>query len=157
MPAGQANNFARLDNPGPRQARQRDPATVFSHLMPGASDQALLSGAVTLRSDDRWDSHQVFVEVTLTNEKAGHHVPTDSPLRQMLLVVTATDTNHTPLRQLDGPRLPNLAGLGNTAKGCYASLPGKALADQKGCDTPDILMTQLQTILTPPTAELVGK
>jgi hypothetical protein len=96
--------------------------------MPGASDETLLQNAVTLRSVARRETNRVLVDVTITNDKTGHHVPTDSPLRQMILTVTATDGAHASLSQLSGPQLPDWAGVGDPANGYYAGLPGKAFA-----------------------------
>jgi hypothetical protein len=68
------------------------------------------------------------VTVALTNEGAGHHVPTDSPLRHLLLLVEAVDDAGRPLPQRAGPVVPAWGGVGNPAEGHYAGLPGKAFA-----------------------------
>lgn len=39
---------------------------------------------------DRQADH-IAVEVRVTNENAGHHIPTDQPMRNMLLVISARD------------------------------------------------------------------
>ena len=57
-----------------------------------------------------------------------HHVPTDCPLRHLILRVEATDELGRILPQLDGPALPEWCGLGDPADGYYAGMPGRAFA-----------------------------
>lgn len=52
------------------------------------------------------------VNIKVTNTKAGHKFPTDSPLRHLILVVKAQDRVLTPLIQVAGERIPNWAGPG---------------------------------------------
>ena len=124
MPSGQSDHFARLDKGG----ALRDPATIFSHLMPGASDTELLQNAVTMTVDAIIEDNQVIVEVKITNDKTGHHVPTDSPLRQMILLVNATDGQGQVLPLLIGEKIPEWGGVGDPSKGYFAGLPGKGYA-----------------------------
>ncbi len=124
MPHGNATSFARPDQGG----TLRDPQTIFSHLMPGASSTELLQNAVTMTVNASRQGDQITVEVTILNDRTGHDVPTDSPLRQVLLLVQAAGPDGGPLVQVDGPRLPDWAGVGNPAQGYYAGLPGKAYA-----------------------------
>jgi hypothetical protein len=74
------------------------------------------------------------VQVTLTNDQTGHHVPTDSPLRHLILLVSAEDERGQVLAQQDGPRLPAWCGVGDPREGYYAGQPGmvyaKVLAEQ---------------------------
>ena len=106
----------------------RDPATIFSHRMPGAADAALLQNAVTMRLAASRAAGRVIVRVTVTNDKTGHHVPTDSPLRQMILLVGAQGGRSGACRLLEGPTLPAWCGSKNGQVGHYAGLPGKAYA-----------------------------
>jgi hypothetical protein len=81
------------------------------------------------------------VNVKVTNKKAGHKFPTDSPLRHLILVVKAQDRVLTSLIQVGGDRIPNWAGPGpispisiaNTLDGIgmkdYGGLPGKIFAN----------------------------
>jgi nitrate/TMAO reductase-like tetraheme cytochrome c subunit len=128
MPHTGATRIASPAAGSERVAYPRDPLTIFSHAMPGASDTHLLRNAVTLQTTSRREGDKVVVEVTITNDKTGHHVPTDSPLRQLILVVLATTTEGRPLSLLAGPTIPAWAGIGDPAKGNYAKLPGKAFA-----------------------------
>jgi hypothetical protein len=99
----------------------RDYVPFHDHRMPGASDEKLLQNAVTLRSTARREGDKLQVEVSVTNDKTGHHVPTDAPIRSMILVVEATDAS--------GKRLPLSQGRVNPAwAGNYAGQPGKCFA-----------------------------
>jgi hypothetical protein len=71
---------------------------------------------------------KLTVTVTLVNDKTGHHIPTDSPLRHLILLVEAKDARGKTLPQTAGPKLPEWCGAGKAKKGHYAGLPGKAYA-----------------------------
>jgi hypothetical protein len=124
MPSGRADYFACLDKGG----LIRDPQTIFSHRMPGAMDEELLQNAVSMNVDANRQGEQIVVTVNITNDQTGHHVPTDSPLRHLILLVTAVDEQGHFLKQSDGPMIPEWAGIGNPDQGYYAGLPGKAFA-----------------------------
>ncbi len=100
----------------------RDPDSIASHLQPGAADVDLLQDTIelTLALEPTSDG-SVTATIEITNTKAGHHVPTDYPGRQMILVVTATDEDGTELPLLSGPTLPDWCG-------DQAGLPGVAYA-----------------------------
>jgi hypothetical protein len=98
-----------------------DPNRIHNHRMPGASDEVLLQNAVTMTTTAHWEGDAVYVEVSITNDQTGHHVPTDSPLRHLILIVEATDVNGKALPLQDGPALP--AWTGN-----YAGQPGRYYA-----------------------------
>jgi hypothetical protein len=104
----------------------RDPARIFSHRMPGAADVTLLQNTVTMIVNARREGEKVRVTVSITNDRAGHHVPTDSPLREMFLVVSALDAQGSTLELNEGSVLPSWYGVGDLASGNYAGLPGKA-------------------------------
>jgi hypothetical protein len=80
------------------------------------------------------------VIVTITNDKTGHHVPTDSPLRQLILLVQATGPDGETLPLLAGPVLPDWAGVGDPEQGYYAGLPGQGYAK---------ILMELWTEITP--------
>ena len=124
MPVTGATHFVRPDAGG----LSRDPETIRSHLMPGASDEQLLREAVSLSLDAARDEAAVVVNVTITNDGTGHHVPTDSPLRHLILVIAATDASGAPLEQTAGPTVPEWGGVGDPADGHYAGLPGTGYA-----------------------------
>jgi hypothetical protein len=106
----------------------RDPNRIFSHLMPGALDEELLRNAVALTTAARLEGDAVVVRVDITNDKTGHHVPTDSPLRHLILLVQATDGEGQTLPLQDGPTVPEWGGVGDPEHGYYAGLPGKGFA-----------------------------
>ncbi len=106
MPSNGATHFVRPDKGG----LERDPATIFSHKMPGAMDVDLLQTTADLTLDATHEDNQLHVRAQVTNSGAGHHIPTDSPLRQIFLVVTATDADGQPLTLAEGPTLPEWAG-----------------------------------------------
>ena len=124
MPHLGATHFARPDKGGLR----RDPETIFSHRMPGAVDVEFIRQAIEFELQSSWESEQIVAEVSLTNVNAGHDIPTDSPLRHLLLVVRAWDDTMTPLDLIEGETLPAWSGVGDPEKGYYAGLPGKAFA-----------------------------
>jgi len=124
MPAGKNDHFARLDKGGVI----RDPQTIFSHLMPGSSDAELLQNAVTLTANAKIEGKKLILDVQIENDKTGHHVPTDSPLRQLILLVKVTDDNNQPLPLLEGETIPEWGGVGDPNLGYYAGLPGKGYA-----------------------------
>ncbi len=96
----------------------RDPQQVHNHQM---LSEELLQSAVTLTTTAVISAGQVLVDVDVFNDQTGHHMPTDSPMRQAILVVEAMDGDGKPLRLLEGPTLPEWTG-------DYASQPGRAYA-----------------------------
>ncbi len=107
---------------------ERDPLTIPGHTFPGAASADLLQNAVTMTVEARREGDRVTVDVTIVNDKTGHHIPTDSPLRQMLLLVQAAGPDLEPLTLIEGSILPDWAGVGNPEDGYYAGLPGKGFA-----------------------------
>lgn len=122
-PDGVTTNFA----PG-RGGLERDPATLATHFFPGAADPELLQNAVAMNATARHNDGRLTVTVTIINDQTGHHVPTDSPLRHLILLVEATDAEGRPLQQIDGPKVPEWGGTGDPRQGYYAGLPGTAYA-----------------------------
>jgi hypothetical protein len=108
--------------------------------MPGAADQNLLEATATLEVDTQRKDDHLQVTVRVTNSGAGHHIPTDNPLRNMILLIRAVDSDGQPLTLLDGPVIPPWGGEGDPANGYYAGLPGvlyaKILADFYTGETP---------------------
>jgi len=115
-PDGVTTNFA----PG-RGGLERDPSTIPSHYFPGASDEALLQNAVTMTATARLEGEAVVVQVTISNDKTGHDVPTGSPLRHLILTVQAIDGQGQALPLRAGPTVPAWGGP-------QAGQPGKAFA-----------------------------
>jgi len=107
---------------------RRMPAGGARQSRPGASDQTRLRQAVDTRVTTKRDSGYLEAEVSITNGGAGHHMPTGSPLRNLILVVRATDEQGRPLRLAAGPTVPDWGGEGDASTGHYAGLPGKGFA-----------------------------
>lgn len=59
------------------------------------------------------------VRVSVTNTRAGHNFPTDSPLRHLILVVEAQDRVGTNLIQVSGPQVPSWVGPGAGTSTAY--------------------------------------
>ncbi len=89
---------------------KRDYVSFNDHYMPGAADEALLQDTVTLDAQAGRINGQMIVQVKLYNHNAGHHVPTDAPMRQMILVVEAKDSRGNLLSLREGPLNPEWAG-----------------------------------------------
>jgi hypothetical protein len=121
MPSSGAAFFAHPEKGG----RKRDPGTNVSHRMPGARDRDLLQNAVSLTLEAQQWSEGIRVRTKVVNDLTGHHVPTDSPLRHVILVVRAYGDDSSELALKTGPVLPEWCGSGDPANGCYAGLPGK--------------------------------
>jgi hypothetical protein len=88
----------------------------------------LLRNSLTMDASASWIGSEIKVDVTLTNDKTGHHVPTDSPWRHMILLVEARDSNGNMLTLKSGSTLPSWCGIGEAKDGYYAYMPGKAFA-----------------------------
>jgi hypothetical protein len=105
----------------------RDPSTLASHLDLGVKDPQFMQQTVSMTVEARTLGSAVDVSVAITNVFAGHHVPTDYPGRNMILLVQAVDDEGTELRQLSGPVVPDWGGEG-AAENDYAGRPGKGYA-----------------------------
>jgi hypothetical protein len=117
MPRSSANWYVFPERGG----LQRDYVALHNHTMPGATDEQLLQNSVTLKVTASRQGDQVLAEVGLANDQTGHDVPTDSPLRSMILVVEALDKDGKSLALLSGPVNPDYSGN-------YGGQPGKTYA-----------------------------
>ena len=124
MPTGLTDHFALLNMGG----NIRDPETIFSHLMLGITNEQFMRNAVTVNVDANRGDGRVSVEVEISNDNTGHHIPTDSPLRNLILLVRVTDGNGKVLAQLEGPTVPSWGGEGDPLLGYFAGLPGTGYA-----------------------------
>ena len=129
MPAPTLFNGKEISNVAPGLGGvERNPQTIHAHTFPGASNEVLLQNAVTMNVQATRQEDALEVVVSISNDLTGHHVPTDSPLRQLILLVRATDNQGKVLEQLEGPVIPEWGGVGNPEEGYNAGLPGKAYA-----------------------------
>ena len=122
MPPLGVSHFARADQGG----LERDPEKIFSHNM--TVTEELLQNAVSLEVEAEIQNGQLTVDVTIINDQTGHHVPTDSPLRQMILLIAATDSDGNSLAQVAGSTVPEWGGVGDPDAGYYSGVPGTAYA-----------------------------
>jgi hypothetical protein len=124
---------------------KRPPDQVHTHKMLGPDDETFLQNAVAMTTTARLEGDGVQVEVTITNAKAGHHVPTDSPLRQLILVIEARDAAGELLSLQAGPTLPDWTG-------DYAGRPGqgyaKIMADALTGEMPTMMFWRPTAIVT---------
>jgi hypothetical protein len=106
----------------------RDARTLSSHALAATDDLELMRAAIDLQASVSREGSELRVRVSVRNVGAGHHFPTGSPLRNLVLLVEATDGRGAPLPLRAGPRLPRWAGEGAPAEGNYAGLPGRGFA-----------------------------
>lgn len=107
---------------------ERDPLTIPSHAQPGSRDTTILKNSVKLSLSTVEDSGMVKVRVVIFNDKTGHHVPSDSPSRNMILLVNAQDETNKDLAFISGEKVPFWGGIGDVQQGNYSGLPGKGFA-----------------------------
>jgi hypothetical protein len=141
MPAPTLLDGIELTNVAPGTGGvERDPLTIPAHTFPGAASAELLQNAVTMTVTAARDDDRIHVEVMIVNDLTGHYVPTDSPLRHLILLVQATNADGEPLELVNGSTIPEWGGIGDPDDGYYAGLPGKAFAK---------ILMELWTEITP--------
>ncbi|OGI48052.1 MAG: hypothetical protein A2151_05340 [Candidatus Muproteobacteria bacterium RBG_16_65_34] len=123
-PDGKATHFVPPEKGGVR----RDPKTVATHDNPGVRDREFLSRAIKMEFTAVRRGAAIEATVKLVNEKAGHHVPTGVPMRNLILLVAARDAAGHELNYLDKAVVPPWGGVGARGQGNYAGLPGKGFA-----------------------------
>lgn len=140
MPPLGETQFVQLPPDVTQYVPERNPQTIFSHRMPGAADTALLQATAKLTVEAEITGDDLWVTVSVTNAGAGHDIPTDNPLRNLILLVEARNPAGQPMALLDGATIPEWGGVGDTDTGHYAGLPGvlyaKILADFYTGETP---------------------
>ena len=105
MPLTDAEYFVSPDRGGMNRA-----GDLHTHLMPGASDEELLRNSASLTVTAAITDGQLVVDVTVFNDKTGHHLPTGAPMREVILVVEARDADGKMLALESGDVLPEWAG-----------------------------------------------
>ncbi|MBK8267267.1 MAG: hypothetical protein IPK83_02760 [Planctomycetes bacterium] len=127
MPPSGATTFCEIVNP----PLIRDPSLIRSHNIRGTT-QEFLENAVTMTMDTSVVGSNLQVDVTLTNDKTGHHVPTGVTTRNMILLVEAWPDEQDPITNLlpftGAQTVHDLGGIGDPAQGYYAGRPGKLYA-----------------------------
>ncbi|KAB2838958.1 MAG: hypothetical protein F9K45_10685, partial [Melioribacteraceae bacterium] len=122
-PDGVTTNFA----PG-KGGIEREARTIPSHFQPGSRDTTILKNSVSIKIETEQKNDSLIVKILITNDKAGHHVPTDRPSRNLILLIEAKDNSDNNLQFIKGETVPFWGGEGNTEEGNYAGLPGKGFA-----------------------------
>ena len=89
---------------------EHPPETIPSHVQLGAQDEPFLQDSVAMSVEVSQRLNRIEVSVTITNTGAGHHIPTDFPGRQLILLVHAADDGNQSLTQMDGPTIPTWGG-----------------------------------------------
>lgn len=107
----------------PEKGGNARPAGAYhDHTMTSpTTSQSLMWNAVTMKSDAKRDGDLLRVNVDITNDKTGHAVPTDAPIRSVMLIVEARDAQGNLLKLAEGPALTEWAG-------DEAGMPGKGFA-----------------------------
>lgn len=123
-PTGRMSRFALRKKGG----ILRETTTIPSHIIFGVKDKSFMSNAIGLDTQATLEDNILKVSVTVKNVKAGHHYPTGSPMRNMILLVDAVDKKGKPLTIVTGERVPAWGGVGAREDGNYAGLPGKGFA-----------------------------
>ena len=118
-----------MTNTAPGKGGLERPASTFrSHRM--TIDGEILKNSLTMTATARKESGRLLVDLELYNDKTGHHIPTDSPLRHLILHIEARDAQGRLLKQTAGPVLPDWTGSSGKVKAvaAFAGKPGKAFA-----------------------------
>jgi hypothetical protein len=122
-PDSVTTNFA----PG-RGGLERDPLTIPSHFDFGSRDSAFLASSVSMQTQASIEKDTLRVTVSIKNTTAGHHVPTDQPMRNLILLVKGVDSHGKELTYVGQSVVPPWGGHGDPAAGNYEGLPGKGFA-----------------------------
>jgi len=103
----------------------------FNHNMmkrDNTGDPIMIQGAATVSVEAKKEQGMIKVQVVVVNTRAGHKLPTDSPLRHLILMIEARDQGGKLLAQAEGPMLPEWGGAGDGPQD-YAGKPGLIYAN----------------------------
>jgi hypothetical protein len=114
---------------------ERDYKPVHDHLMTGVNDLDLMQNAVSMQVSAEFEAGDILVDVAITNDQTGHHVPTGTPYRHMILVVTVQDTQNGTMTLRSGPVLPAWIGDYQGQAGTYFA---KILKDEYSGEFPTV-------------------
>ena len=113
----------------------RSPEQIRPHHFEGGT-KAQLQNALAMEIEGETQGNELLLKVHISNTNGGHWVPTGEPMRSVMLLVEAHDSEDRALKLIRGSRLPDWAGIGQLGKGNYAGLPGvvfaRVLADAAG-------------------------
>ncbi len=122
-PDGITTNFA-----SGKGGVERDPTTIPTHNQFGSRDSSFLASAVEMRVNTTIKGNNLNVIVEVENIGAGHHVPTDQPMRNIILIVRAFNSSGAELNFTGENVIPFWGGRGDVNEGNYEGLPGKGFA-----------------------------
>ncbi|MBW2064715.1 MAG: hypothetical protein JRJ03_07230 [Deltaproteobacteria bacterium] len=105
----------------------RSPKNIHPHHFEGATETQLRT-SLSMELEGEVKGENLVVNVYITNTNGGHWVPTGEPMRSVMLIIDAHDSEDRPLKMIKGTRLPDWAGQGRPEKGNYAGLPGTVFA-----------------------------
>lgn len=139
MPISPENWFVKPEKGG----LTRDYMPLHNHKMRGVTDEEFLQNAVSMETTATRDGDEVQIEVSITNDNTGHHIPTDAPIRSMILVVEVTDADGNVLDLITGSVNPDYSGdYAGTAGKTFA----KVLTDELTGETPTVAFWRPVTI-----------
>lgn len=115
---------------------ERDPMSIRAHSQLGALDREFLENALSVSVETERTAGEATVRVELINDNTGHHIPTGTPLRHMILVLRGMDGEGGRLPLKEGPVLPEWCGKVSAEKAgeeafeahAFAGFPGKVYA-----------------------------
>lgn len=99
----------------------RDYLPLHNHTMRGIQDVDFMQNAVTMETTVDRVGEQIDVEISITNDQTGHHIPSGIPIRSMMLVIEVVDDKGTLLDLIAGSVNPDYTGE-------YSGMPGKTFA-----------------------------
>jgi hypothetical protein len=112
-----------------------DPQTKYNKDSRTPTVPLMLEDAASLAVKNEYDANTNSLRIVtqVTNVKAGHKLPTDSPLRHLILVVEARDELNHLLPLIQGETVPVWGGMGTYNESDpvknYGGLPGKIYAN----------------------------
>ena len=108
-----------------RVTLNRPDGDVRSHRILGTTAE-FLENALAVAMEAEIVGDTVEVEVAITNDQTGHHVPTGVTIRNMILLVEAWQASDgEPLLHTGSTVIHDLRGVGDPAEGYCAGLPGR--------------------------------
>lgn len=117
-----------------KETLDRPPGDVRSHTLRGTTAE-FLENALTLTMTAERVEEAVEIEVSIENDKTGHHVPTGVTIRNMILLVEAWAEDGTPLEYTGTELIHGLGGcapesgpdncIADRNDGYYGGLPGR--------------------------------
>ena len=106
----------------------REAGTVRNHTILGTTPE-FLENAAELGVVTSVVGNQLHVDVDVTNQYTGHHLPTGVTVRNMILVVEAFDEVSGEALSFTGDQVVHdLGGIGDPSLGYYAGMPGRFFA-----------------------------